>query len=79
VHGSSSLDGANCVFHMWTWDPGIIYGLIQLFLEDKKYSSREDCKVPTVGHHYIIECYDDQSIQMEVIESTRAIEGFFWV
>jgi hypothetical protein len=34
------------------------------------------CNVPTLGHIYITECYDDQSIQMEVIASTGAIEGF---
>ena len=33
MHDSSSLDGAYCVSHKWTWDPGIIYGLIQLLLE----------------------------------------------
>jgi hypothetical protein len=79
VRDSSSLDGAYCVSHRWTWDPGIIFGLIQLLLEDKQYSSREDCNVPTLGHHYITECYDDQSSQMEVIASTGAIEGYFGV
>jgi hypothetical protein len=59
VYDSSYLDGAYYVSHRWTWDPGIIFGLIQLLLEDKQYSSREDCNVPTFGHHYIIECYDD--------------------
>jgi hypothetical protein len=48
VYDSSSLDGAYCVSHRWTWDPGIIFGLIQSLLEDKQYSSREDCNVPTV-------------------------------
>jgi hypothetical protein len=48
---------------------------IQLFLEDKQYSSREDCNVPTLGHHYITECYDDQSSQMEVIASTGLLRG----
>jgi hypothetical protein len=37
------------------------------------------CNVPTFGHHYIIECYDDQSGQMEVIASTWAIKGYFGV
>jgi hypothetical protein len=37
------------------------------------------CNVPTLGHHYITECYDDQSSQMEVIASTGAIEGYFGV
>jgi hypothetical protein len=37
------------------------------------------CSVPTLGHHYITECYDDQSSQMEVIASTGTIEGFFGV
>jgi hypothetical protein len=44
----------------WTWDLGIIFGWIQLLLEVKQYSRREDCNVPTLGHHYITECYDDQ-------------------
>jgi hypothetical protein len=79
VHDSSSLDGAYCVSHRWTWDPDIILGGIQLLLEDKQYSSREDCNVPTLGHHYITECYDDQSSQMEVIASTMTIEGYFGV
>jgi uncharacterized protein YjlB len=48
-------------------------------LEDKQYSSREDCNVPTLGHHYITECYDDQSSQMEDIASTMTIEGYFGV
>ena len=35
------------------------------------------CNVPTLGHHYITECYDDQSSQMEVIvnTSTRGFVG----
>ena len=37
------------------------------------------CNVPTLGHHYITECYDDQSSQMEIIASTGAIEGYFGV
>jgi hypothetical protein len=61
VYDSSSLDGAYCASHRWTWDPGIIFAQVQLLLEDKQYSSREDCNVPTLGHHYISECYDDQS------------------
>jgi hypothetical protein len=47
------------VSRRWTRDPGIIYGFIHLLLGDKKYSSKEDCNVPTLGHHYITECYDD--------------------
>jgi hypothetical protein len=79
VCDSSPLNGAYGVSHKWTWDPDIIYGLMQLLFEDKKYSRREDCNVPTLGHHYITECYDDQSSQMEVIASTKAIERFFGV
>ena len=45
----SSLDGFYYVSHRWTWDPGIILEGIQLFLEDKQFSSREDCNVPTLG------------------------------
>jgi hypothetical protein len=59
VYDSTSLDGAYCVSHRWTKDPSIIVGLIQLLLEDKQYFSREDCNVPTLGHHYITEGYDD--------------------
>jgi hypothetical protein len=61
VRDSSSLDGVYYVSHRWTWDPGIILGVIRLLLEDKQYSSKEDCNVPTLGHHYITEGYDDQS------------------
>jgi hypothetical protein len=59
VYDSSYLDGFYYVSHKWTWDPGIILGWIWLLLEDKQYSSREDCNVPTLGHHYISGCYDD--------------------
>ena len=37
------------------------------------------CNVPTLGHHYITEGYDDQSSQMEVIMSTEFIERYFGV
>jgi hypothetical protein len=77
VRDSSALDGTYFMSHRWTWDPGIICGLIQLFIEDKQYSSREDCNVPTLGHHFITECYANQSSQMGVIASTRAIQGFY--
>ena len=79
MRDSSALDGAYHVSHWWTWDPDIMYGLIQLLLEDKQYSSREDCNVPTLGHHYITEGYDDQSSQMEAITSTGIIERHFGV
>jgi hypothetical protein len=79
VRDSSSLDGVYCVSHRWTWDPGIILEGIWLLLEDKQFSSREDCNVPTLGHHYITEGYDDQSSQMEVIASTEIIERYFGV
>jgi hypothetical protein len=67
------------VSHRWTWDPDIVFGWIQLLLEEKQYSSREECNVPTLGHHYISGCYDDQSNQMDVIASTVTIEGYFGV
>jgi len=35
--------------------------------------------VPTLGHHYIAEVYDDQSSQMDVIASTGIIERHFGV
>jgi hypothetical protein len=63
--------------HRWTWDPDIICGLTHLFLEDKQFSSKEDCNVPTFGHHCITECYADQSSQTGVIAITGAIEGFY--
>jgi hypothetical protein len=37
------------------------------------------CNVPTLGHHYITEGYDDQSSQMEVVASTKIIERCFGV
>jgi hypothetical protein len=79
VRDGLALDGDYFLSHRWTWDPGIIYGLIYLLLEDKQFSSREDCNVPTLGHHFITECYDGQSSQMEVIASIGVIEGYFWV
>ena len=70
----SSLDGFYYVTHRWTWDPGIILEGIQLLLEDKQFSSREDCNVSTLGHHHSAEVYDDQSSQMGVIVSTWIIQ-----
>jgi hypothetical protein len=43
-------------------------------LEEKKFSSREDCNVPTLGHHHITMIYDDQSSQMDAITSTGVFE-----
>jgi hypothetical protein len=74
VYHCLSLDGFYYVSHRWTWDPGIILDGIRLFLEDKQFSSREDCNVPTLGHHHSAETYDDQSSQMDVIESTGLFE-----
>jgi hypothetical protein len=34
-----------------------------------------NCNVPTLGHHHSVEVYDDQSIQMELIENTGVIES----
>jgi hypothetical protein len=51
------LRGVNFASHRWIWDPSIIRKLIQLLLEDKQYSSRENCNVPILGHYYITECY----------------------
>jgi hypothetical protein len=75
----SPLDGFYCVSQRLTWDPGIILEGIWLFLEDKKFSSREDCNVPTLGHHYIAEVYDVQSSHMGVIASKRVIERHFGI
>jgi hypothetical protein len=70
----SYLDMLYYVSHWWTWDPGIILEGIQLLLEDKQFSSREDYNVPTLGHHHNAEIYDDQSIQMDVIVSKGVFE-----
>jgi hypothetical protein len=70
----SLLDGFHYVSHRWTWDPGILLGGIWVLLEDKQFSSREDCNVPTLGHHHRAETYDDQSSQMDVIASTGVFE-----
>jgi hypothetical protein len=74
VYYCSSLDGLYYVSHRWTWDPGIILEGIRLLLEDKQFSSKEDCNVPTLGHHHRAETYDDQSSQMDVIASTGVFE-----
>jgi hypothetical protein len=74
VYYCSSLDGFYYVPHRWTWDPGILRGGIWVLLEDKQFSSREDCNVPTLGHHHSAEIYDDQSSQMDVIASTGVFE-----
>jgi hypothetical protein len=66
------------VSHRWIWDPGIICSWIQLLLEDKQYSGREDCNVPILGHYNFTECYAYQSSQIGVTESSRDIEGFYW-
>jgi hypothetical protein len=70
----SSLDGFYYVSHRWTWDPGILLQGIWVLLEDKQFSSREDCNVPTLGHHHRAEIYDDQSSQMGARASTRVFE-----
>jgi hypothetical protein len=71
----SSLDGFYYVSHRWTWDPGILLGGIWVLLEDKQFSSREDCNVPTLGHHHRAEIYDDQNSQMGARESTWVFES----
>jgi hypothetical protein len=70
----SSLDGFYYVSHRWTWDPGILLQGIWILLEDKQFSSREDCNVPTLGHHHRAEIYDDQSSQMDARASTGVFE-----
>jgi hypothetical protein len=47
------LRGVYLVSHRWIWDPGIICSWIQLLLEDKQSSGREDCNVPILGHYNI--------------------------
>jgi hypothetical protein len=79
VYECSSLYGLYYVSRRWAWNPCILLGGIWLLLEDKQFSSRDDCNVPTLGHHYIAEVYDDRSSQMDVIVSTRLIERHFGV
>jgi hypothetical protein len=55
----SLLDGFSYVSHRWKWVPGILLWGIWVLLEDKQFSSREDCNVPTLGHHHRAEIYDD--------------------
>jgi hypothetical protein len=74
VHECSYLDGFYYVSHRWTWDPCILFEGIWLFLEDKQFSSRDDCNVLALGHHHSAEVYDDQSSHMNVIVSTKVIE-----
>jgi hypothetical protein len=74
VHYCPYFEGFYCVSHRWTWDPGILVEWNWLLLEDKQFSSREDCNVPTLGHHHRAETYDDQSSQMDVIASTGVFE-----
>ena len=71
------LKGVYLVSHRWIWDPSIICICIQLLLEDKQYSGREDCNVPILGHYNITECYAYQSSQIGVPESSGDIEGFY--
>jgi hypothetical protein len=66
VYYCSYFDGFYYVPYRWTWGPGILLGGIWVFLEDKQFSSREDCNLPNLGHHHKAEIYDDQSSQMDV-------------
>ena len=72
------MRGVYLVSHRWIWDLDIIGSWIQLLLEDKQYSGREDCNVPILGHYYITECYAYQSSQIGVTASSRDIEEFYW-
>jgi hypothetical protein len=74
VYYCSSFYGFYYVPHRWAWDPGILLGGIWVLLEDKQFSSREDCNVPTLGHHHSADIYDDQRSQMDVIVSTGIFE-----
>jgi hypothetical protein len=61
VYECSYLYGFYYVSHRWTSDPSILLGGIWVLLEDKQFSSKEHCNVPTLGHHHSAEVYDDQS------------------
>jgi hypothetical protein len=56
------LEGVYLVSYRWIWDPGIICSWIQLLLEDKQYSDREDCNVPILGHYTITTFQTFQSV-----------------
>jgi hypothetical protein len=60
----------------WIWDPRIIHSLIHLLLEDKQYSSREDCNVPIFGFPYVAIWEAGQSSQLGVIGSSGSFEEF---
>jgi hypothetical protein len=51
--------------------------VIQLFLEDKQYSSREDCNVPIFGLFYVTEWDACESSQLGVIVSLGGIEDLY--
>jgi hypothetical protein len=85
VHDLIWDPGGRCVIvHLWrgsTVYPTGGHGILVLYLRGfgyclrtSKFSSREDCNVPTLGHHHSAEVYDDQSSQMDVIASTGVIE-----
>jgi len=40
----SSSDGFYYATHRWTWDPGILFEMIWLLLEDKQFSRSGHCK-----------------------------------
>jgi hypothetical protein len=75
VYCCSYFDGFYYVPHRWTWGPGILLGGIWVFLEDKQFSSSEDCNVPNLRHHHKAEIYDDERSQIDAIVSTRVFEG----
>jgi hypothetical protein len=64
-------------YFRWIWDPGIIHSLIQLLLEDKQYSRREDCNVPIFGFPYVMVWDACQSGQLGVIVSSGSFEDFY--
>jgi hypothetical protein len=71
------LRGEYFMSHRWIWDPGIIHSLIQLLLEDKQYSSREDCNVPIFGFPYVTVWDACQSSQLGVIVSSGSFEELY--
>jgi hypothetical protein len=63
--------------HRWIWDPGIIHNLIQLFLKDKQFLSKEGCNFPIFGFLYVPVWEVGQSSQLGVIGSSGSFEEFY--
>ena len=52
----------------------LLHYQLDCFKEESEPFDHLYCNVPTLGHHRRAEIYDDQSSQMDAIESTRVFE-----